>query len=89
MQPPTVIGQQGDLASRSAIIADGVLAPPVTSFTVSKAFSKLVYATSAHDTTLAGDAFLKGGIILTVAAVDKVWKGSMARVELSKVLEEK
>jgi hypothetical protein len=38
---------------------------------------------------LAGDASLKGGIILVAATVDKVLKGSMAREERSKALEEK
>jgi hypothetical protein len=39
--------------------------------------------------TLAGDASLKGGIILTEVAVDKVLKGSMLREEMSKALEQK
>jgi predicted transcriptional regulator len=64
-------------------------APSVTSFAVSEAFSKSVDATSAHDATLVGDASLNGGIILVVAAVDKVLKGSMATEEMSKALEEK
>jgi hypothetical protein len=38
---------------------------------------------------LAGDNSLKVRIILAVAAVDKVLKGSMAREEMSKALEEK
>jgi hypothetical protein len=64
-------------------------APSVTSFAVSKDFSKSVDATSTHDATLVGDASLNGGIILVVAAVDKVLKGSMATEEMSKALEEK
>jgi hypothetical protein len=76
-------------ADWSAIIPDGVRTPPVTSFTASKAFSKSVDATSTLDAALAGDASLKGGIILTAAIVDKVLKGSMAREEMSKALEEK
>jgi hypothetical protein len=75
--------------SRPAIIADGVPAPPVTYFTASKAFSKSVDETSTHDVTLAGDASLKGGIILTKVAVDKVLKGSMLREKMSKALEQK
>jgi hypothetical protein len=82
-------GRPGDLAGRLTIIADGMPAPPVTSFAASKAFSKSVDVTSAHDATLAGDASLKGGIMLTAAAVDKVLKGSMTREEMSKALEEK
>jgi hypothetical protein len=77
------------MAGRPAIVADGVPASPVTSFTASKAFSKSVDATSTHDTTLAGDASLKGGIILVVAVVYNVLKGSVAREEMSKALEEK
>jgi hypothetical protein len=38
---------------------------------------------------LAGDASLKGGIIPTAAAVEKVLKGSMAREEMIEALEEK
>jgi hypothetical protein len=38
---------------------------------------------------LAGDASLKGRIILTAAAVEKVLKGFMAREEMIKALEEK
>jgi hypothetical protein len=64
-------------------------APPVTSFAASKAFTKSVDATSAHDVTLVGDASVKGGIILTAAVVDKVLKGPMAREEMSNALEEK
>jgi hypothetical protein len=82
VRPPTMAGQP-------AIVVDGMLAPLVTSFTASKAFSKSVDATSAHDATLAGDASLKGEIILMVAAVDKVLQGSMAREEMSKALKEK
>jgi hypothetical protein len=66
-----------------------VPAPLVSSFTASRASSKSVDVTSTHDATLAGDASLKGGIILVAATVDKVLKGSMAREERSKALEEK
>jgi hypothetical protein len=61
----------------------------MTSFAVSKTFSKSVDATSIHDVTLAGGVSLNGGIILAVAAVDKALKGSMAREEVKKALEEK
>jgi hypothetical protein len=53
------------------------------------AFSKSVDATSAHDATLAGGASLNRGIILTAVAVDRALKGSMAREEMKKALEEK
>jgi hypothetical protein len=88
-QLPIVAGRPGDLASRPPIIADGMSAPPMTSFIASKAFSKLVDATSAHDATLAGGASLNGGIILTAAIVDRALKGSMVREEMKKALEEK
>jgi hypothetical protein len=61
----------------------------MTSFATSKAFSKSVDATSAHDATLAGGASLNRGIILTAAVVDRAFKGSMAREEMKKALEEK
>jgi hypothetical protein len=75
------------IAGLPAIIADGVSAPPVTSFAVPKAFSKLVDATSAHDVTFTGYASLRGKIILMAAVVDKVLKGYMEREEMSKALE--
>jgi hypothetical protein len=61
----------------------------MTSFVASKALSKSIDVTSAHDVTLVGDVSLKGRIILTAAVVDKVWKGSIAKEEMSKALEEK
>jgi hypothetical protein len=61
----------------------------MTSFIASKAFPKSVDVTSAHDTTLAGSASLNGGINLATAAVDRALKGSMAREEMKKALEEK
>jgi hypothetical protein len=70
--------------SRSAIFADGASAPPVTSFAASKALSRSIDATKAHDITLAGGAFLNGGIFLAVIAVDKAWKGSMAGERMNK-----
>jgi hypothetical protein len=59
------------------------------SFTTSKAFSKSVDVTSAHDVTLVGGASLNGGIILAAVAGDRALKGSMAREEMKKALEEK
>jgi hypothetical protein len=85
----TMAGQPGDLVGRLDIVANGLPAPPMTSFAASKAFSKSVEVTSAHDTSLVGDASLKGGIILVAVVVDKVLKGSIAREEMSKALEEK
>jgi hypothetical protein len=84
-----MVGRQGELAGRQAIFADGVPAPPVTSFVASKALSRSVNATKAHDMTLAGGASLNSGIFLVAAAVDKALKGSMAREEMKKALEEK
>jgi hypothetical protein len=68
--------QPGELAGRPAIFADVTLAPPVTSFAASKALSRSVDATKAHDMTLAGGASLNGGIFLVVVVVDKALKGS-------------
>jgi hypothetical protein len=68
--------QPGELAGRPAIFADVTLAPPVTSFVASKALSRSVNATKAHDMTLAGGASLNGGIFLVVVVVDKALKGS-------------
>jgi hypothetical protein len=87
--PQTMAGWLGELADRPAIFIDGVSAPPVTSFVASKPLSRSVDATKAHDMTLAGGASLNGGIFLTAVAVDIVLKGSMAREEMSKALEEK
>jgi hypothetical protein len=84
-----VASQLGHLASRPPIVADGAPAPPMTSFTTSKAFSKLVDVTSVHDATLVGCASLNGGIILAMTAVDRALKGSMAREVMKKALEEK
>jgi hypothetical protein len=64
------------VGSRLAIFTDGTLAPPVTSFVASKALSRSVDATKAHDMTLAGGASLNGGIFLVVVVVDKALKGS-------------
>jgi hypothetical protein len=58
--------------------------PPVTSFVASKALSRSVDATKAHDMTLVGGASLNGGIILAVAAVDKALKGSMVGERMNK-----
>jgi hypothetical protein len=89
MRPPTMAGRLGDLADRSPIITNGALAPLMTSIAASKAFSMSVDATIAHDATMAGGASLNVGIILTVAAVDKELKGSLAREEMKKALGEK
>jgi hypothetical protein len=69
---------------RSAVIVDGALAPRVTSFVASKSFCRSVTAINAHDMTLAGDAYFNGGIFLTVAAVDRALKGSMAGERMNK-----
>jgi hypothetical protein len=67
------------MAGRPTIFADGTLTPMVTSFTASKALSRPVDATKAHDMTLADGASLNGGIFLAAAVVDKTLKGSMVR----------
>jgi hypothetical protein len=77
------------MAGRPSIILDGVPAPPMTSFATSKAISKSVDATSAHDATLAGGTYLNRGIILATTVVDRALKGSMAREEMKKALDEK
>jgi hypothetical protein len=77
------------LGSWPAIFTDGALAPPVTSFVASKALSRFVDVTSAHDATLVGGASLNGGIILAATAMDRALKGSIARDEMKKALEEK
>jgi hypothetical protein len=82
--PQTMVGRPGELASWPTIFADGALAPSVTSFVVSKALSRSVDATKAHDMTLQGGASLNGGIFLTVAVVDKALNGSMAGERMSK-----
>jgi hypothetical protein len=56
----------------------------VTSFVASKALSRSVDATKAHNMTLVGGASLNGGIILAVAAVDKALKGSMVGERMNK-----
>jgi hypothetical protein len=61
-----------------AIFKVGAPAPLVTSFATSKALSRSVNATKAHNMTIAGGASLNGGIFLVAAAVDKALKGSMA-----------
>jgi hypothetical protein len=72
------------LAGQPTIFADGVLAPPVTSFTVSRVFSSSVNVTKAHDMTSAGGASFNGGIFLVAATVDKTLKGSMAGERMNK-----
>jgi hypothetical protein len=77
-------GRPGELAGWSAIFVDGALAPPVTSFTASRVFSRSIDVTKAHNTTLAGGASFNGGIFLAVAAVDRTLKGSMAEERMNK-----
>jgi hypothetical protein len=72
------------MAGRPTIFADGTLTPLVTSFTASKALSRPIDATKAHDMTLAGGASLNGGIFLAVTAVDKALKGSMVGERMNK-----
>jgi hypothetical protein len=74
----------GELVGRPAIFADGVPAPPVTSFTSSRAFSRSIDMTKAHDMTLVGGASFNGGIFLVATAVDKALKGSMVWVRMNK-----
>jgi hypothetical protein len=69
---------------RSAIFADGALAPPVSSFVASKSFYRSIDATKAHNMTLVGDAFFNGGIFLVVAIVDRALKVSMAGERMKK-----
>jgi hypothetical protein len=77
------------LASRSAIFADGMSTPPVTSFAASKSFSRSIDVTKAHCMTLAGGVSFNGGIFRAVAAVDRALKGSMAGERMNKNLEVK
>jgi hypothetical protein len=82
--PQTMVGRPGELADRLAIFAHGTPALLVTSFTASKALSRSIDATNAHDRTLAGDGSLNGGIFLAAIAVDKALKGSMAGERMNK-----
>jgi hypothetical protein len=77
-------GRPASGVGRSNIFADGTPAPPVTSFTSSKALSRSVDETKAHDMTLAGGASLNGGIFLAAAVVDKALKGSMEGERMNK-----
>jgi hypothetical protein len=70
---------------RLAIFTYGVSAPPVTSFTASRVFSRSVDATKAHDMTLAVGASFNGGIFHATAVVDRALKGSMARERINKL----
>jgi hypothetical protein len=72
------------LVVRLTIIANGTLAPPVTSFAASKSFYRSVDVINTHDMTLAGVASFNGGIFLVVAAVDRALKGSMAGERMNK-----
>jgi hypothetical protein len=69
---------------RSAIFADGALAPPVASFVASESFCGFVDAINATDMTLAGDASFNGGIFLAAAVVDRALKESMERERMNK-----
>jgi hypothetical protein len=77
-------GQPRELAGRPAIFADGASAPPVTSFTTSKALSRFVNATKAHDMTLVGGASFNGGIFLVATAMDKALMGPMPGERMNK-----
>jgi hypothetical protein len=70
---------------RPAIFADGMLAPPVTSFIASKSFSRFIDATKAHDKTLVGGASFSGGIFLVAAVENKALKGSMVGERMYKI----
>jgi hypothetical protein len=74
----------GELARRLTILADGMLAPLVTSLATSKSFSRSVDVTKARDMTLAGGASFNGGIFLAMAAVDRALKGSMEGERMNK-----
>jgi hypothetical protein len=82
--PQTMAGWLGELAGWPTIFTDGAPAPPMTSFTASKALSMSVDATKAHDMSLVGGASLNSGIFLAVATVDKALKGSMAGERMNK-----
>jgi hypothetical protein len=82
--PQTMTGQPGELAGQPTIFADGALAPPMTSFTASKARTRCVVATKEHDMTVAGGASLNSGIVLAITAVDKALKGSMVGERMNK-----
>jgi hypothetical protein len=74
----------GELAGRPAILADGAPAPPVTSLTTSKSFSRSVDVTKAHDMTMAGGASFNDGIFLVTTVVDRALKGSMVGERMNK-----
>jgi hypothetical protein len=74
----------GEFAGRPPIFTDGAPAPPVTSFTASRVFSRYVDVTKAHNMTLAGGASFNGGIFLAAAAVDRALKGSMVGERINK-----
>jgi hypothetical protein len=80
-------GQPGELVGRPVILADGTLAPPVTSLAASKSFSRPVDATKAHDMTLVGGASFNSGIFLAAVVVDIALKGSMAEERMNKSFE--
>jgi hypothetical protein len=82
--PQTMADWLGELARRLTILADGMLAPLVTSLATSKSFSRSVDVTKARDMTLAGGASFNGGIFLAMAAVDRALKGSMEGERMNK-----
>jgi hypothetical protein len=82
--PQTMAGRSGELVSQPAIFADGAPAPPMTSFTASRVFSRSINATKAYDMTLVGSASFNGGIFLAVATVDRALKGSMVGERMNK-----
>jgi hypothetical protein len=82
--PGAMAGQPRELASQPAILADGTLAPPMTSFIASKVFSRFIDATKAHNMTLAGGASFNYGVFLTAVVVDRALKGSMVGERINK-----
>jgi predicted N-acetyltransferase YhbS len=75
------------MADQPTIFTDGMPAPPVTSFTASKPFSRSIDAIKAHNMTLAGGASFNDGIFLAVVAVDRALKGSMVGERMNKSFE--
>jgi hypothetical protein len=65
------------LAGRPPIVANGALAPLVSSLALSKAFSKSVEATKEQHATFVGAASLRGGIALATNAMDNTLKDSI------------
>jgi hypothetical protein len=76
--------QPGELAGWPAIFADGISAPPVTTFATSKSFCRSVNAINAHDMTLVCDASFNGDIFHVAVALDRALKGSNAGERMNK-----